>query len=318
MPKTPRAHFVLAALLCASALRPASAAEDPRLAGARTLLNEGLARLDAGDYAAAHDRFRRAYETYPSPKILLNLGETARVLGRDVEAAQAYDTFLSQASSMPEMTAERVGMARDGLSAVLRKVGRIRLELSPSDAAVKVGSRAVEPGRHRGLIYVAPGSHKVTAAAVGHLAKSSAVNVRAGAEIRVAMELERDASLRLGADGRGRSRLTGAKYTWIAAGAAAALLATGAVLAWRANAHWNEYQTTTRPERWLELRSAIRTESTLTNVAFAGAGAAALATGILYYLETRRDPTEARKGSRLRAHLSLGEDAIGGGVRLMF
>ncbi len=318
-------RFLLAAAICLAtgASTRALAADDRQRAAA--LLDEGLARLDAGDYAAAHDRFRRAYETFPSPKILLNLGEAARLLGRDVEAAESYETFLGQASSMPEITPEKVAKSRAGLAMVLRRIGRVRLDLSPPDAAVTVDDRPTDPAQRRGIVYVTAGTHRLSARAAGHLTKSVSVSISAGTEVPLALHLPRAARTGFSEERSEDSPavLGRLRYTWIAAGGTALMATVGAIVGWHSSTLWREYRTTTRPERWDELRSQIQTEATIANVLFGGAAVAALTTGVVFYYEARASgrmahrPTDQR-GACVSARVSFGRGALGGQVRFTF
>ena len=63
-------------------------------AKAQSLLTEGSALYEKGDYADALDKFKQAFATYDSPKLLFNIGQANRDLGRPVEALEAFERFL--------------------------------------------------------------------------------------------------------------------------------------------------------------------------------------------------------------------------------
>src|SRR2546429_3454963 len=118
------------AVLVASAPLAASAqpaAESQKLLAAR-LLDEGVARFDAGDYASALEKFQAAYEAYPSPKIFLNLGEALRRLHRDPAAADAYDRFLTETATAPEVSDAKKRVAQSALEELRGRLGRLRID----------------------------------------------------------------------------------------------------------------------------------------------------------------------------------------------
>ena len=63
-------------------------------AKAQSLLTEGSAFYEKGDYADALERFKAAFAAYDSPKLLFNIGQANVDLGRPVEALEAFEQFL--------------------------------------------------------------------------------------------------------------------------------------------------------------------------------------------------------------------------------
>src|SRR5215475_11501406 len=82
----------LAALALAAglALAPRAAAADDK-AAAKAKLVEGADLLKRGEYQSALERFQRAYELVPSPKIQFNFGLAYKGLGRNADAIEAFD-----------------------------------------------------------------------------------------------------------------------------------------------------------------------------------------------------------------------------------
>ena len=70
----------------ANAQRPGPS--DKETAG--RLLDEGIARFEAGDHASALARFEAAYQLVPTPKIFLNIAGALEKLGREPEAAETF------------------------------------------------------------------------------------------------------------------------------------------------------------------------------------------------------------------------------------
>src|SRR5262249_29259382 len=95
--------------------RPTPApAQDPEAAAkqrARALLLEGNTRLDEGLYVDALDKFQRAYDVYPSPKLHFNLAQTYHELGRPVEALRHYELFVRDVK--PEEMPDKWALANE-------------------------------------------------------------------------------------------------------------------------------------------------------------------------------------------------------------
>lgn len=70
-------------------------------ARARELLDDGLARFRAGDYAGAIDCFRRAHAIDPLPAFLYNIAQAERLRGQHADALIAYRAFLETAPPEP-------------------------------------------------------------------------------------------------------------------------------------------------------------------------------------------------------------------------
>lgn len=122
---------------------------------AQKLLAQGNQLVGEGDYLGALEKFKAAYDKFPSPKILINVGTTLRQLGRNVEAAEVYEKYLHD----PEHDAAREKDVNRVLEEIDAVVGRIvvqvddpnatlRLDGKQIDAFAKGESRRVDPGEH--------------------------------------------------------------------------------------------------------------------------------------------------------------------------
>jgi tetratricopeptide (TPR) repeat protein len=150
--KTPFAMMLLVCL-CAAQSRAESDAERE----ARALFKEGNHQMDLADYAGALERYQSAYARFRNVKILLNLGTALRHLGRNVEAAEAYERYLAQPDRDPARS-EEVATILVQLDADL---GTVRIE------APEAGSTVLLDGRRLGMsplhidMHVEPGAHTV-------------------------------------------------------------------------------------------------------------------------------------------------------------
>ena len=86
-------------------------------------------------------------------------------------------------------------------------------------------------------------------------------------------------------------------WTWIAAGSTGALLGGGIFFAVRADRAFDDYRTTMDPARYDRLRDQIGRDDRIANVLFVGAGAAAVAAGIMFFVEARAAPGATRAPS---------------------
>lgn len=85
---------------------------------AAALMTEGVAQLTAKHFDQALANFLEAYATFPSPRILLNIGSTLRDMGRHADAANTYQRYLVDPGSGTTRAAE-VKVLLDDLDATL-------------------------------------------------------------------------------------------------------------------------------------------------------------------------------------------------------
>jgi PEGA domain-containing protein len=154
---------------------------------ARNLLHEGNSLYDKGDFPAALDRFRRAYAKLPSPKILLNIGTTLRRIGKEGEAAEAYELYLRRIG--PEVPADKRAQVGAVLHEIDEKLGRIRIEVNVEGASVRLDGEAkgVSPLGHS--VRVDPGIHRAEAERDGYQPDMGEIEVEAGQERLIFLRL---------------------------------------------------------------------------------------------------------------------------------
>ena len=160
---------------------------------ARRLLREGNALYETKEYAGALDRYRAAHAKVQSPKILLNIGTTLRRLGRDGEAAEAYELYLRQ--NRPEVTADKRTQVRAALREIDQKLGRIRIEVSAEGTALE-GAVVRVDGEVKGLsplerpVRLDPGLHRAEAQRDGYEPDLQDIDVSAGEERLLVLRLK--------------------------------------------------------------------------------------------------------------------------------
>ncbi len=188
---------------------PAAPAADTPAAkvDAKALVQSGVKLLKQKDYLGALAVFRDAYQRFPSVKLLLNIGTTLKLLGRNAEAANAYQRYLDD----PEADPARVSEVGDVLATLDRVLGRISLRAAaaaapaapsapsaPSIPAAPSGEPPVEVSINRGewqplaqarLIRVDPGSYVVAARAEGYAPIEQHGQIGAGESAELRLEL---------------------------------------------------------------------------------------------------------------------------------
>ncbi|MEP6652080.1 MAG: PEGA domain-containing protein [Myxococcales bacterium] len=157
------------------AAKPALDAKEK--AKAQNLLREGTALFERGDHAGALEKFQSAYGTYPSPKILFNIGEADRALARDVDALEVLQRFLSEALDAP---VESRTEARRTVADLSAKLGRIAVDCRTAGAEISVDGRQVGAAPLVKPVWATPGHHQVAARHAEFLPAIEDVEVMAG------------------------------------------------------------------------------------------------------------------------------------------
>ena len=150
------ATLVVLALLAQSA-HPTATPEAK--AKAQQLLKEGAQFYENGGLAEALEKFNQAYKEYASPKLLFNIGQASRDLGRLAEAMDAFEQFVAEATDAPEdMTTE----AKKSIDELVPKLGRLRIQCATPGTEISVDGKQVNTPKLQRLIWVIPGGHQVT------------------------------------------------------------------------------------------------------------------------------------------------------------
>ena len=139
--------------------KPTSPTDAKKKAEATRLLAEGNTLSNEGNYVEALEKFQIAYDVYPSPKLLLNIGTMLRQLGRNTEAAGVYERYLKDPGADPQ----QIEMLTRTLDEIDSLVGHLRITVSPIDAAVSLDGKPLEVPITGTEIRIEPGTHKIVA-----------------------------------------------------------------------------------------------------------------------------------------------------------
>jgi tetratricopeptide (TPR) repeat protein len=153
---------------------------------AQQLLSEGNALAREGDFATAVVKFRTAYELYPSPKLLLNIGTSLRQLGQYAEALTIYEHYVVDPSADPERISELEGIMRE----LNGHVGRLIIDLDHRDAKLSIDGQLIREFA-RG-VRLNPGPHVVLVEKATYLPGVERVHIRAGEVTEVSLSLRRE------------------------------------------------------------------------------------------------------------------------------
>lgn len=173
------------AIFLALPLATAYADDDAKKNEARALLQGGNKLRESGDLAGALGLYERAYATYPSAKILLNIGTTLRDLGRNADAANNYLRYLASTDAAPD----RVKEVTKILAELDRKVGQLAITVEPAGAEVAVGAGDFIPVGELQRFRAEPGTVKVRARMEGFEPGEIDVKVKKGKTAAVALRL---------------------------------------------------------------------------------------------------------------------------------
>ena len=129
-------------------------------ARAQVLLKDGAKLYEKGALAPALEKFNQAYAEFQSPRLLFNIGQTSRDLGRLAEAMIAFERFLAEATDAPaDMTAE----AKRSVAELQNRLGKLRIQCATRGAEISVDGKVIGLAPVPELLWIMPGKHQVTA-----------------------------------------------------------------------------------------------------------------------------------------------------------
>jgi tetratricopeptide (TPR) repeat protein len=148
-------------------------------------MQSGVRLLEAKDYLGALAVFRGAYARFASTKILLNIGTTYKLLGRNAEAANAYQQYLDA----PDVDPGKQGEVERLLVELDKTVGKLEIAVTPEGAEVQVNNDAPVPAAKAVRYRVAPGELTVNARKDGFNSEAKQAQITAGASLAITLEL---------------------------------------------------------------------------------------------------------------------------------
>jgi tetratricopeptide (TPR) repeat protein len=171
------ASVALLSLLGQAAHLASQPSEAKVKAKAQVLLKQGAQHYRRAEFADALAEFQAAYRAFPSPKLLLNIGQCSRELGRPVEAIEAFEQFLAESHDAPERV---VAEAKQSVEELATEVGKLRIECSWSGAEIELDGKKIGVAPLTDSIRVAAGRHEVLATHGDRLGVATSTYVLAG------------------------------------------------------------------------------------------------------------------------------------------
>lgn len=268
-----------AAAPAGAAAKTAAKPADKR--AAQKLLAQGNQLVGEGDYLGALEKFKAAYEKFESPKILLNIGTTLRQLGRNVEAAETYESYLAH----PDRDAAREKDVKRVLSEIDAVVGRISVTVDDPSATLRLDGKQIEPFTKGESRRVEPGEHTLMAEKNGSSPAVQSILVKPRQEHLVQLRFAPPPPPPPPPSSSGSQRtlalaLGGVGGAMVVAGAVVGFVAIGQ----SGGAAGRCYQGGKACDaKGVELDQAAKTSATISTVGFA-VGAGVLAAGALIWL----------------------------------
>jgi hypothetical protein len=267
---------------------------------AQALLGEGATMYERGNYFGALEKFKNAYAAYPSSKIFFNIGQVQRLLGRPLEAREAYQRFLDEA---PNAAREDRADAQDWLGKLHNSLGLISVACQIDGAEISVDGIVVGKSPLVRPVWAMPGHHQVTAVKSGECPMLENIDVPAGTEAKVELRPLHgplaayapgvDVSSAPKTEAARNGWWLGRKWTWVAGGSTVALTGAAAAVGLSMQSRFDDLKGSCgrgSPEQLGCSQSDIDSVHTLqvtANVLWGLAGAAAITTGVLFFVEGR-------------------------------
>lgn len=179
-----RCRALVLGLIAALAITSAAHADDAR-EDSRAAFRRGVAAIEKQDWATARTELEHAYELYPHPSILLDLGLARARTEAWVLAEKALVSFLTQDEGA---AADEVETARRTLAEVKSHLGTIHLRIAPPSARVTVDGEPVAVADGKAEVRLVLGEHRVHAEAAGWITQEQTVPVTLqGSDVDVSM-----------------------------------------------------------------------------------------------------------------------------------
>jgi len=180
----------------------ASAQSDADRATARQLGQDGQQALDAKDYRAAEDHFRRADKLVHAPTLELGLARALAGVGKFVESQETYNRIVREgvAPGAPEAFKHAIDDARKEVETVSTKVGAVTITVKGRDGAdvadpsVALDGQPINSASLGIRRAIDPGNHVLHVSAQGYKPADLNFPVTSGSNIDQPILLEKDLS----------------------------------------------------------------------------------------------------------------------------
>lgn len=156
---------------------------------AKKLLSEGDSLFRKGDYEGALDRYQKAYEAFPSPKIYFPMAQAEEMLGRDLEALTHYEQLLAEAGEDLSEQVRKDAEAR--IAEIESRIAVITFAVEPEGAIVSIDDVEMGQAPLGEPVRLLPGPHKYSVRKEGYEPVEKQMDLKPGERVHEAVELER-------------------------------------------------------------------------------------------------------------------------------
>jgi hypothetical protein len=169
---------VVVALVCTSAVAPASAQSKDELDEARTLFREAVALSTAGNCAAALVKYRRVAEIKNTANVAFNTAECQEKLGNLVAALGNYRLAVAKAADDPKGVDSKVAKeAPARIQSLEARVPKLVVNRTNQVGTVEIDSAEIGAAQLGKEFPVDPGTHVVLAKVNGREVTRSTITI---------------------------------------------------------------------------------------------------------------------------------------------
>ncbi|HTV22439.1 MAG TPA: tetratricopeptide repeat protein [Polyangiaceae bacterium] len=318
-------------MLCASAValalvapagnawaQTASAGPDSaNLDVARSVAVSGREAFNAGDYETALSLFRKAYELYPAPTVVLYEARTLEKMGRLIEAVEAYSrtTRTAVPTGAPAQFAEAIAAARTEGEELRTRIPALAIEVRGTRAddpqlSVTINGRAIGATQLAQAQSLNPGTYHIAGSVGGERETSADVTLVPGQTRRVVLNLTprpadplaTEAAIAAPVGVEPAPRHGPPLLAYVAGGVGVAGVGAGVLAGVLANKKYDEAERACEDHRCpagspgLDAVDAFRTWRMVSSVSY-GVGAAGIAAGVVLWLTANGDAEAGQVGT---------------------
>ncbi|HKY34612.1 MAG TPA: tetratricopeptide repeat protein [Polyangiaceae bacterium] len=181
--------IITALSLTAPAVAQNKADAGERIDRARSLFKQGLDALASRKYEAARTHLLEAFKLSPSFDVAGALGQAELELGRYRDAAEHLEHSLRNFAPSESLQVRK--RVTDGLEAAKKRVGIVRLSVTPEGTEVRVDGVLIGSAPLAPQIFVEPGARVLEARLPSGEAATTTIRAAAGSEQSVSLAPER-------------------------------------------------------------------------------------------------------------------------------
>lgn len=284
---------------------------------ARSVAVSGREAFNAGDYETALSLFRKAYELFPAPTVVLYEARTLEKMGLLIEAVDAFGrtTRTPVPAGAPAQFAEAIAAARSEGEALRARVPALVVEVRGASThdpqlSISINGRALAAAQLAQPQSLNPGTYRVVGNVGAERTSSTDVTLLPGQTRRVVLNLTAQPADPLAAEATPSAPVGAEPFlrrgppvlAYVAGGVGVAGVGAGVIAGVLANGKYNEAERACENHRCpagspgLDAVDAFRTWRMVSSVSY-GVGAAGIAAGVVLWLTASDDEESGQVGT---------------------